>query len=45
MIRAQPPPLHQREDPMNPRQNDMARHLADRARIVPTVRDRKRGRL
>jgi hypothetical protein len=31
MIGAQSPPLHQREDPMNPRQHDMAA-------ILPTVR-------
>ena len=37
MIRAQSPSLHQREDPMNPRQHDVARHLADGARIVPVI--------
>src|SRR5271156_3756314 len=37
VIRAQAPPLQQREDPVNPWQHDMARHLADRARIVSVV--------
>lgn len=35
MIRAQSPPLHQREDPVNPGQHDVSRHLADHAWIVP----------
>jgi len=34
MICAEAPPLHQREDPMNPRQRQMTRHLADDARIM-----------
>ena len=37
VIRAQPPPLHQREDPVNPRQHDMRCHLADHARVMPVV--------
>ena len=37
VIRAQAPPLHQREDPVNPWQHDMPRHLADHARVVPVV--------
>ena len=37
VIGAQPPPLHQREDPVNPRQHDMGRHRADHARVMPVV--------
>ena len=37
MIRAQPPPLHQREDAVNPGKHDVRRHLADHARIMPVV--------
>src|ERR1019366_5219593 len=31
VVRAETPSLQQREDPMNPRQHDMSRHLADHA--------------
>src|ERR1700730_6773194 len=37
MIGAEPPTLHQREDPMNPGQHDVAGHLADRPRVVPVI--------
>src|SRR5208282_789630 len=37
VIRAETPAFHQRENPMNPRQHHMSRHLADDARIVPIV--------
>jgi len=37
VVSAQPPPLHQREDPVNPRQHDVTRHLADRPRVVTIV--------
>ena len=34
VIGAEPPALHQREDPVNPWQDHMTRHLADRPRVV-----------
>src|SRR5271169_582532 len=34
MIRAKAPSLHERKDPMNPRQRHMARHLADDTRVM-----------
>src|ERR1700693_2885643 len=34
VIRTKLPPLDQREDPVNPRQHDMRRHLADDTRVV-----------
>ena len=37
VIGAEAPAFQQREDPMNPRQHDMARHFANHARIVPVV--------
>ncbi len=37
MIRAEAPSLHQREGPVNPWQDNMSRHLADDARIVPVI--------
>ena len=37
VIRAKSPPLHQREDPVNPRQHEMRRHLADDTRVMPVV--------
>ena len=37
VIRAKSPAFHQREDPVNPRQHDMRRHLADDARVMPVV--------
>src|ERR1700693_6449049 len=37
VIRGKSPPLHQREDPVNPRQHDMPRHLADDTRVMPVV--------
>src|SRR5450759_1179748 len=37
VVRAETPSLQQREDPMNPRQHDMSRHLADHAGIVPVI--------
>jgi len=37
VIGAEAPALQQRENPMNPRQDHMPRHLADDARIVPIV--------
>ena len=37
MIGAEPPTLHQREDSMNPGQDHMAGHLADRPRVVSVI--------
>ena len=37
VIRANSPPFHQREDPVNPRQHDVTCHLADDARVMPVV--------
>lgn len=37
VIRAEAPAFQQRENPMNPWQHHMPRHLADDARIVPIV--------
>jgi hypothetical protein len=37
VIRAEAPSLHQREGPVNPWQDNMCRHLADDARIVPVI--------
>src|SRR5436305_1678718 len=37
MIGAEPPTLHQREDTMNPGQDHMAGHLADRPRVVSVI--------
>ena len=37
VIGAKAPAFQQRENPMNPRQHHMSRHLADDARIVPIV--------
>src|SRR5256714_9387160 len=37
MIGAEPPAFHQREDSMNPRQHDMAGHLADRPRVCAVI--------
>ena len=45
VIRAEPPSLQQCEDPMNPRQLDMPRHLAHHARIVPVVGQSRIGRV
>ena len=37
VIRAQCPSFHQREGAMDPGQDNVGRHLADNARIVPVV--------
>src|SRR3954471_21082094 len=37
MIAPEPPTLHEREDSMNPGQDHMAGHLADRPRVVSVV--------
>src|SRR6202035_4931047 len=37
MIGAEPPTLHQREDSMNPGQDHMGGHLADRPRVVSVI--------
>ena len=37
VIRAQSPPLHQREDPVNPGQHCVSGHFADHARIMPII--------
>lgn len=38
VINAQPKPLKVREDPMNPRHENMSSHLADHAGIVSAIR-------
>src|SRR5450830_2122663 len=43
MICAEAPSLHQRKSPMNPRQDNVARHLADDAWIVPIARQARIG--
>ena len=45
VICAEAPSLHQREGPMNPRQDNVARHLADDARIVPIAGQSRIGRV
>src|SRR5271165_4597733 len=37
VIRAQRPALHQRKSPMAPWQDDIGRHIADDARIMPII--------
>jgi hypothetical protein len=37
VIGAEPPALHQRENPVNPWQDHMTRHLADRPRVVLVI--------
>src|ERR1035437_5675998 len=43
MICAEAPSLHQRKSPMNPRQDNVGRHLADDAWIVPIARQARIG--
>src|ERR1700730_2090809 len=45
VICAEAPSLHQRESPMNPRQDNVARHLADDAWIVPIAGQSRIGRV
>ena len=45
VICAEAPSLHQRESAMNPRQDNVARHLADDAWIVPIAGQPRIGRM
>ena len=45
VICAEAPAFHQRESPMNPRQDNVARHLADDAWIVPIAGQSRIGRV